>query len=298
MRILITGGAGFIGSAFIKKIILEGHEAVSYDLNPSPIGETILGNILDQEAVNQAVKTCDKVFHFAAAADLNYCITHAQEAIDLNVRGVNTFAKACIRYEKPLNFASTCCVYGDTAEHPSNELSIPIPTEIYAVTKVAAEDILRKYAVKHNLSYNILRIGTTYGMGMRATLAIYWWITQARKGIPLTIHGTGEQTRCMVYIEDLVEAFYKLAIADYTNKTINITRPEEKSVLETASLINKLMDQPLENFEFVDDRPGQIMKEDIDIKQAIYLLNWIPKTSLEDGLIKTIPWVLANSPIY
>ncbi len=295
MNILVTGGAGFIGSAFMRKLLLEGHEATAFDLKPSPIGNSIIGDILDQEAVTQAVKTCDRVFHFAAAADLNYCASHAQEAIDLNIRGVHTFAKACTKYAVPLNFASTCCVYGDTPTHPSDETSIPIPTEIYAVTKIAAEEILKNYATKHYLPYNILRLGTTYGPGMRSALAIYHWIKQANKGQPLTIHGTGEQTRCMIYIDDLVDALYKLATSQYTNKTLNITRPEEKSVLETAAIINKLMDHSPNNLLFENDRPGQIMKEDIDITEAMHALNWIPTTSLEDGIRKTIPWVLENS---
>ena len=295
MRILVTGGAGFIGSAFMKKLQEQNHEAISFDLKKATHGKSIISDILDQEAVNQAVKTCDRVFHFAAAADLNYCAAHTQKAIDLNVRGVHTFAKACAKYAVPLNFASTCCVYGDTPHHPSTEQDIPIPTEIYAVTKIAAEEILKQYGTKHLLPYNILRLGTTYGPGMRGALAIYWWITQAHRDIPLTIHGSGEQTRCMVYIDDLVEALYRVALSNYTNKIINLTRSEEKSVLETATIINKLMDQPLDGLEFVGDRPGQIMRENIDTSEAFKLLNWYSETTLEDGIRKTIPWVLYHA---
>uniref|UniRef100_A0A6M3LXH3 Putative NADH dehydrogenase n=1 Tax=viral metagenome TaxID=1070528 RepID=A0A6M3LXH3_9ZZZZ len=296
MRILVTGGAGFIGSAFMSKLLTEGHTPTSFDLKPSPVGdEGIIGDILDQDAVDNAVKRTDRVFHFAAAADLNYCAAHSQKAIDLNVRGTHTFAKACAKYAVPLHFASTCCVYGDTPDHPSDESSIPVPTEIYAVTKIAAEEILKEYAAKKYLPYTILRLGTTYGSGMRGALAIYWWITEAAKGVPLTIHGTGEQTRSMIYIDDLVEALYKVATSRITNMTLNLTRPEEKSVLETAGLVNKLMDRTPDNIWFTDDRPGQIMKESININKASTLLNWFPHTSLEEGIRKTIPWVLEQN---
>ena len=289
MRILVSGGAGFIGLSLVKRLLIEGHEVVSYDLRPSPMGESMIGDITDEEAFGKALEGCEHVFHLAAAADLNWCKAHPNEAVKANIEGTRVVAEECVKKGVILSFASTCCVYGSTPDHPSNEESICSPTDIYGATKVAAEELIKGYG-KRGLEYRLLRFGTTYGPGMRPTLAVYVFIRQALEEKTLTIHGSGEQTRCMIYIDDLVEACIKSLNLKY-NAAINIATEEELSVMQMAQTILELTGKPLDQYVHVPDRSGQIMNEQIDILKARKLFDWEPKTSFREGVLKTIDWI-------
>jgi len=287
--IIVTGSAGFIASRLVERLILEGHEVVGYDLRPSPIGEYVIGDIMDGEAFGKAVEGCEHVYHFAAAADLNWCSAHPNEAVKVNIDGTRVVAEECAKRGVALSFASTCCVYGNTPDHPSNEESICSPTDIYGATKVVAEEMIRGYG-QRGLKYRNLRIGTTYGPGMRPVLAIYIFIKQALEGKPLTIHGSGEQTRCMIYIDDLIEACIR-SLDLKNNTAINMATEEELSVMQMAQTILRLTDRPLYQYIHIPDRPGQIMKEQIDISKARKLLDWEPKVSFNEGILRTIKWI-------
>jgi len=294
LRILISGGAGFIGLSLVKRLLVEGHEVVGYDLRPSPMGESIIGDITDPSAFHDAVEGCEYVFHLAAAADLNWCSAHPNEAVKVNIEGTRVVAEECAKRDVTLSFASTCCVYGNTPTHPSDEMSICSPTDIYGATKVVAEELIKGYHRKMGLTYHLLRFGTTYGPGMRPTLAVYVFIQQALEEKTLTIHGSGEQTRCMIYIDDLVEACVKTIDLDHYVKgtALNIATEEELSVIEMAQTILKLTGKPLDQYIHVSDRVGQIMKEQIDISKARKMLSWAPKFNFEEGVSRTIDWFI------
>lgn len=290
--IVVTGSAGFIASRLVERLLLEGYEVVGYDLKPSPIGEYVIGDIIDGKAFGKILEGCEHVFHLAAAADLNWCKAHPNEAVKANIEGTRVVAEECMKKGITLSFASTCCVYGSTPDHPSNEESICSPTDIYGATKVVAEELIRRYG-NLGLNYRLLRFGTTYGPGMRVTLAVYVFIQQALEDKTLTIHGSGEQTRCMIYIDDLVEACVKtLELNHYIKGTIiNIATEEELSVMQMAQTILKMTGKPLDQYVHISDRVGQIMKEQIDISRARKLLSWEPETSFNDGVLKTIEWI-------
>lgn len=292
MRICVTGGAGWIGSCLIDRLIEEGHETVSYDLKPSKTRESIVGNILNKGKLLEAVKTCDHVFHLAAVADLNYARKNPHETVKINVKGTHNVAEACATHGVSLSFASTCCIYGNSDDHPSNEESLCVPTEIYAVTKLAGEQIIKQLHEKRGLSYNILRFGTTYGLGMRGQLAIYIFILQGITDTPITIDGSGQQTRCYIYIDDLIEATIRSMKLQATSETLNLTTEEEVSVLDTATLILEELGKPeaLKELRYMPERPGQIMKEQIDISKALKLLDWTPKIDFREGLKRTVKW--------
>jgi len=294
-RILITGSAGFIGNCLVESLILEGHDVVSYDLRPSPRGESIIGDITDPVNFHKAVEGCEHVFHLAAAADLNWCSAHPNKAVRANIEGTRVVAEECAKRGIPLYFASTCCVYGNTPNHPSDEESICAPTDIYGATKIAAEELIKGYHRKMGLNYRLLRFGTTYGPGMRPTLAVYVFIKQALEEKSITVHGSGEQTRCMIYIDDLVEACVSILNMPHKHyvlgDTLNIATEEELSVIDVVEKVLELTGRPLNRYIHVDDRPGQIMKEQIDISKAKRMLRWSPKHGFKEGLEKTIDWM-------
>ncbi|MBA7497134.1 dTDP-glucose 4,6-dehydratase [subsurface metagenome] len=295
MRVLVTGSSGFIAGCLAQRLLLEGHEVVGYDLRPSALREQVVGDITDPEAFHGAVGGCEAVYHFAAAADLNWCSAHPNDAVKANIEGTRVIAEECSLRGIPLIFASTCCVYGNTPEHPSGEESVCSPTDIYAATKLAAEEGIKGYSRNRGLSYRILRLGTTYGPGLRPTLAIYLFIQQALEGKQLTIHGSGEQTRCMIYIDDLIEALTRVLDMPHGHHikgdTINIATEEELSVLQMARTILELTGKPPDSYIHIDDRLGQIMRENIDISKARKRLDWEPQVPFREGVARTIGWV-------
>jgi len=294
LRVLVTGGAGFIGRRLIEEMVERGYEPVCFDLVETSLCESIVGDITDREAVFPAVEGVEAVLHLAAVADLNHARKNPAHCVAVNVGGTQNFIDACLRYGVPLHFVSTCCVYGDNMEHPSNENSRCVPTEIYAVTKLLSEYTIKEYAERRGLRYNILRYGTTYGPGMRGALAVYIFLTQALMDLPATIDGDGEQTRCLIYVDDVVAGTLKVLEKGVINKTINLSTSEELSVLQMVEIIREEAGSACRELEFYPDRPGQIMKEQIDIGDAWRRLGWWPKVGFREGIRKTINWYKEN----
>jgi len=290
MRILVTGGAGFIGRRLIEIMVERGYEPVCLDLRETSLCESIVGDITDRDVVFDAVEGVEAVLHLAAEANINNAHKDPANCVAVNVGGTQNFIEACLHHGVPLHFISTCCVYGDSSEHPSNEQSPCIPTEIYAVTKLLSEYVIKDYAERRGLRYNILRYGTTYGPGMREALAVYIFIKQALMDIPVTIDGSGEQTRCLIYVDDVVAGTLAVLEKGVMNKTINLTTGEELSVLQMVEIIRDEAGSTEEELKFYTDRPGQIMKEHIDIGYSWQLLGWWPKVGFRVGVCRTIDW--------
>jgi len=290
MKVLVTGGAGFIGSALIKKLVERKHDPVCFDLVETSLCPCIVGSITDREAVEKAVENVDAVLHLAAMANINYARNDPTKCVEVNVIGTHNIIEACAKHRVPLYFVSTCCVYGNTWVHPSNEESICVPTEIYAVTKLVSEHMIEEYSRWYDLRYNILRYGTVYGPGMRGELAVAIFINQAMLKMPITIDGDGEQTRCLIYIDDIVDGTVRLLESGVMNRTINFATDEELSVLEMAKTIQEVVGAENRELQYYPDRPGQVRKELIDITYAWQTLGWWPKVDFREGVARTVEW--------
>jgi len=280
MKVLVTGFKGFLGNAFSKLLLQHGHEVVGYDLPE---------DIRDREKVSASVNGCDCVFHFAAVADLNYACLHPYETLDINIMGTASVAEACSKHRVPLNFISTGCVYGNNGISVSDEESPKHPTEIYAYSKLAAEQVVEAYQVNKGLNYNILRPSTFYGPNMRKALAIYIFLEHAKNNKPLLIHGSGKQTRTFTYIDDVVDALLK-CVDKPLNQTFNVAGTEEISILDLAAKCCGVVGStpPIRH---VEDRHGQIFHEILSIEKAHRLLGWTPKWNLDRGLEATYQWI-------
>jgi len=285
-RVLITGGSGFIGSALCKKLIERGYDVTTFDLVPSNLcGHVIVGDILDCLGVKRAIGQTDYVFHLAGISDPTQINANLKKAFEINLDGTSNVSRACSRYNVPLIFASTCCVYGNVKKHPSGEESPCNPCDLNGNFKLTSEKI-----VKEVPRFNILRYGTAYGKGMRKALAVRTFIERALENKPLLIHGSGKQTRSLIYIDDLINANIEVLEREIFNETINIAGREELSVLKVADSI--LRETGSESkLKFVSDRLGQIMKEQIDISKAKRLLDWKPEIEFEEGLKKSVEWI-------
>ncbi|MBD3281991.1 MAG: NAD-dependent epimerase/dehydratase family protein, partial [Candidatus Portnoybacteria bacterium] len=159
-KILVTGGGGFIGKRLIRALEKEGHKVENFDFINGK-------DIRNYEQVEKAIAGKDVVFHLAAAADLNWSREYPIETMDINVTGTTNIAVACAKHNTFLQYASTCCVYGNQETHPIDEKSHPNPTEIYACSKLAGEYAVLGYHKLYGLKHNMLRFATIYGVEMR-----------------------------------------------------------------------------------------------------------------------------------
>ncbi|MGZ4351240.1 MAG: NAD-dependent epimerase/dehydratase family protein, partial [Solirubrobacteraceae bacterium] len=214
MRVLVTGGSGFIGSHVVDKLRARGHTPVIYDLRPSPWHQdpehpvdTVLGSITDREALERALHSCDAVAHLAAVADVNDVHASPEDAERVNARGTVTVLEAARRAGvKRIVYASTIWVYSDCEpEEVDEDTLLPPPSHLYTSTKLAGELYCKAYQELYGIDYTILRFGSPYGPRAREAAVIPAFVNKALAGEPLTLAGDGMQSRKFVYVEDLAE---------------------------------------------------------------------------------------------
>jgi len=307
MRILLTGGSGFLGSHLSTYLLDEGHEVIVMDNlltgraeNVSHLmgrdGFTFLNyNVIDYIHVGGSL---DYVLHFASPASPDDYLRYPIRTMKVGAYGThNTLGVARAKNAKYL-LASTSESYGDPLVHPQPESYWgnvnPIGVRgVYDEAKRFAEAMTMAYHRESNIDTRIVRIFNTYGPRMRKNdgRAIPNFINQALTGEPLTVYGDGSQTRSICYVQDLVEGIYRLMQTDY-HEPVNIGNPsDEMTMLALATKIIELTESKseltfLENAQIGDD--PKVRKP--DITKAKELLGWEPKVSPEEGLRNTIEW--------
>jgi dTDP-glucose 4,6-dehydratase len=309
MRLLVTGGAGFLGSHLCDRLIAEGHEVVCCDtLLTGRLSnlEQLKGNdrfTFLREDVTRFVELdgpLDWVMHFASPASPRDYLEHPIHTLKVGALGtLNCLGLAKVK-GAGLFLASTSEVYGDPLEHPQTEsywgnVNPTGPRGVYDEAKRYAEAMVYAYHRVHDIPIRVVRIFNTYGPRMRRAdgRAVPNFISQALAGDPLTIHGDGSQTRSLCFVSDLVEGFIRLLACDSVSGPVNIGNPREVTVLEIAKMIVDFSggDVPLTFEERPVDDPERRCP---DITKARTLLGWDPKVSLEEGLATTVNWCREN----
>ncbi len=310
MKILITGGAGFIGSHLTALFLDQGHEVWVIDnlLTSSrknldqALGEPRLKFIQADVSLPDSLSEIrntgfDAVYHLASPASPIQYEKYPLETLKANAFGTYHLLEL-IRHRPETRFilASTSEVYGDPLVHPQTEtywgnVNPYGPRSCYDEAKRFAEAVSYTYLKKYGADTRIARIFNTYGPNMEKEdgRVISNLIVQALSGSPLTVHGNGEQTRSFCYVTDLVEALAKMAEADIRGEVINLGNPNELSINRIAETIRDLTGS---NSEIVH-RPlpqDDPQKRKPDIAKAKRLLGWEPKTNLENGLKSTISY--------
>ncbi|MCM8783442.1 MAG: SDR family oxidoreductase [Candidatus Omnitrophica bacterium] len=309
MNILITGGAGFIGSHLCERLIKEGNRIICLDnliTGELPNIEPLLKNPsfkFIQHDITKSIEIeedIDYVLHFASpASPIDYLNFPIQT---LKVGSLGTHNALGIAKAKKAKFllASTSEVYGDPLIHPQRETYWgnvnPVgPRGVYDEAKRFAEAITMAYHRVHKIDTRIVRIFNTYGERMRKQdgRVIPNFINQALANEPLTVYGEGTQTRSFCYISDLIEGIIKLMHVEY-HSPVNLGNPQECSIIELAKLIIRITGSKsrIEFKPLPQDDPKQ-RKPDITLAKK--LLNWEPKVSFEEGLKKTIAWFKGSS---
>jgi len=297
MRILVTGGAGFIGSHLVDRLVKEGHEVVVIDNlstgkkeNLNPKADFYNLDICNFNKIKPFFKRIDFVFHLAALPRVPLSIKDPVATAKVNILGtINVFKAAIDAGVKRVIFASSSSVYGDQEKLPLKENMIPHPISPYALQKLTAENFAKQFTKLYKIPIVSLRYFNVFGpridFDSDYSLVIGKFLRLKKEEKPLTIFDDGEQTRGFCYVDDVVEATLKAAKTKKLKggEVINISSGKSYSVNYLAKLISKKV-------VYLSPRPGDVRHTQADISLAKELLNWQPKVDLEQGLKKTQEW--------
>ncbi|MBV9464986.1 MAG: NAD-dependent epimerase/dehydratase family protein, partial [Solirubrobacterales bacterium] len=295
MRVLVTGGSGFIGSHVVDKLRARGYEPVIYDLRPSPWHEpgtvdTVLGSITDREALERALHSCDAVAHLAAVADVNDVHAEPEDAERVNARGTVTVLEAARRAGvKRIVYASTIWVYSDCeSQEVDEDTLLPAPSHLYTSTKLAGELYCKAYQELYGIDYTILRFGIPYGPRAREAAVVPAFVNKALRGEPLTLAGDGSQSRRFVYVEDLADGVALALGAVATNRVYNLASDENVTIKQIAETVKGLIG----DVEIVHTpaRPGDFGGKIVCSERAKQELGWTAATPFSEGVRRYVEW--------
>jgi UDP-glucose 4-epimerase len=291
MRILVTGGSGFIGSHVVDKLVARGHEPVIYDLRPSPwhppdTVETVIGSITDREALERAMSDCDAVAHLAAVADVNDVHAEPEDAEQINSRGTAAVLEAARRAGvKRVAYASTIWVYSDCdPDEVDEETLLAPPSHLYTSTKLAGELYCKAYQELYGVDYTILRFGIPYGPRAREAAVIPAFVNKALAGDPLTLAGDGLQSRKFVYVEDLADGVASGLDDAAVNRVYNLASDESVTIKQIAETIQDLIGGV--EIVYTPARPGDFGGKTVSSRRAEDELGWTAATPFSVGVRK------------
>ncbi len=311
MKMLITGGAGFIGANFVH-YVLKNHpdhqltviDKLTYAGNPDNLASVldkitfVTGDICDAETLNPLVEATDIVVHFAAESHNDNSLQNPWPFIETNIIGTYRILEAVRANNKRLHHISTDEVYGDlelddpakfTAETPYN------PSSPYSSSKASSDMLVRAWARSFGVQATISNCSNNYGPYQHVEKFIPRQITEILEGRKPKLYGSGENVRDWIHVDDHNAAVMKIIGLGKSGETYLIGADGEKNNKDVVELILNKMGKDSSDYEHVNDRPGHDMRYAIDASKLMNELGWTPKyTTFEDGLQQTIDWYSAN----
>jgi UDP-glucuronate decarboxylase len=301
-RILVTGGAGFVGSHLVDKLMMEGHEVVVMDNLFTGSKKNVehwmhhpLFSLIIHDVINPIMLEVDQIYHLACPASPPHYQYNPVKTIKTSTMGTLNMLGLAKRVKARVLLASTSEVYGDPTVHPQHEsywgnVNTVGPRSCYDEGKRVAETMMYSYRDQSNVEVRTARIFNTFGPRMHPNdgRVVSNFIIQSLQNRDITIYGDGTQTRSFQYVSDLVDGLYALMNGDY-DMPVNIGNPDEYSVKQFAEYI-KVLTESESNVQFlpaVQDDPSQRKP---DISTAKRELGWEPKVKVKDGLAKTIAY--------
>jgi nucleoside-diphosphate-sugar epimerase len=316
MNYLVTGGAGFIGSHIVERLLKQGHfvrvldnfstgrrENLNFVLNAKRSSnsvnsnnfELIEGDICDFDTCQKAVRDINIVIHEAALRSVPKSVDKPLEFNVVNITGtLNLLLAASNEGVKRFVFASSSSIYGDAETLPESEDKQPLPVSPYAATKLSGEYYCRVFAKSYNLATVSLRYFNVFGprqsLESKYAVVIPKFINCLLNGQAPPVHGDGRQSRDFTYIDNVVDATLLAAVAnEVSSEVFNVATGKAYTILDLLSYLSEITDIQIEP-QFTPPRPGDIRHTLADISKARKLLGYEPKIDFEEGLRRTVEW--------
>ncbi len=300
MKIIVTGGSGFLGNHMIDALKENGHSIKNIDLIQSSKPndenlETIVADIRDKDKMVDLIKDADVVFHFAGLIEAGESVKNPQKFIDYNISGTLSVLEAMrINNIKTIIFSSSAAIYGEPKNIPIIEDDPAMPINPYGMTKLAMEGLISSYVESHGFTGVALRYFNLYGPGENhqpETHAIPNFIKQVYQGEDIKIFGNGQHQRDYIHIGDIVDAHLKALdfAINHPNKYhyINLSTEKPSTTQTIAETIAAAMGKQA-SITNLPDRPGDPMVLYASAQKAKQLLNWQAKVSIDDGIKETV----------
>ena len=312
MKLLVTGGLGFIGSNFILKILNENkdYQVVNVDaelfgsnfknlaeVKNLPNYEYVKGNITNKNLMTELVSKCDAVVNFAAESFVDRSINDANPFLVSNIRGAFTILDIITKEKKRMIQISTDEVFGSLSTGTANEDSKFNPSSPYAATKAAAELLINSYSITYGSDVIITRCTNNYGPRQFLEKLIPKVITLAYNDKKIPVYGNGSNIRDWIFVNDHCEAVQLALEKGKSGESYNISANNEIDNLTVIKKILELMNKSEDLIEFVEDRPGHDLRYSMNSDKTIKNLDWKIKSDFESGLKTTIEWYLQNPEI-
>ena len=293
MRIIITGGSGFIGSYLAMQLKQE-HDVTIFDVkkNVSDIN-FIEGDVTNLENVKNSIVNCDLVIHLAAALGVVNVEKDPIQTLDINLGGTKNVLEACrINNIKKIIFSSSSEIYGEPVKIPIKENDPITPITTYGISKLASEEYIKSYSRSYGIQYTIFRLFNVYGAMQDTQWVLPAFVDKAISNKLISIHSDGSQVRAFCYVSDIVDAFQSV-LQTANGEIINVGNDSNPiSIKELAEKIISLTNSESEikfiPFEESNRNRTEIMKRIPDINKAKKILNYSPKITLDEGIKKVV----------
>ncbi len=309
MKLLVTGGAGFIGSNFVRWILarepglsLVNLDKLTYAGNPENLKglengsryRFVRGDVADPAAVEQALSGCDALVHFAAETHVDRSIRDAADFLRTNIQGTHVLLEQARRVGlQRFIHISTDEVYGSLEEGEAGEESPIRPNSPYAASKAGADHLVRAYQVTYGLPAVVVRGSNNYGPRQFPEKFLPLLITNALEDEPLPVYGDGQYVREWIFVEDFCEAIATVLRKGEPGQVYNIGSGDRRVNLDVVEMILEKMEKPRSLVTHVTDRLGHDRRYAIS-SDKLRALGWAPRHSFESGLDETIGWYRSN----
>jgi UDP-glucose 4-epimerase len=311
-KVLVTGGAGFIGSHLVDKLLEQGNEVTCYDnldeyytgkeANIEHLAENkqfraVNADILDYNKLAHSMKDVEFVFHLAAQPGVRFSMEHPTKTTMVNVLGTLNVLKASKEAKiKRMVFASTSSVYGEAKFLPINEEHPTAPISVYGASKLAAEKYCKVYNDQLGLPLVMLRYHTVYGPRQRPDMAFHKWTKSYFDGKPIVIYGDGNQTRDFTFVTDIVQCTLNAAEAENVDgEVFNVGGGSNVTVNEVVQTLLKEVDTDgSAKVVYESAKLGDVSDTHAEITKARKMLNFNPTTNVKEGISRYVEWYRKN----
>tara|TARA_B100001142_G_scaffold329554_1_gene393297 strand:- start:1303 stop:2292 length:990 start_codon:yes stop_codon:yes gene_type:complete len=311
MKLLVTGGLGFIGSNFILKFLEDdNNEVVNVDAefygsdnrNLSKIKDSekynfVKGNISNKKLMEEQISKCDAIVNFAAESHVDRSINDANPFLVSNIRGAFTILDIITKQKKRMIQISTDEVFGSLEKGTADEQSKFNPSSPYAATKAAAELLINSYITTFNSDVIITRCTNNFGPRQFPEKLIPKTIILANNDMKIPIYGTGKNIRDWIFVDDHCNAVNMALLKGNSGESYNISANNEIDNITIVKKILAIMNKSEDLIEFVEDRPGHDFRYSMTSRKISNELEWKQESNFDEGLKKTVEWYLGNPEI-